>query len=217
MTPAPSSADIFWRLQSSRRYVSVAHPAAKEKSQSQWKKLANQNKCLTSESLLLSSLDPDFGGGSGLDLLSGPVELGLGHSVSKVDVLGPGLLGVSSTLDVEIGVIFEDTGLGDISLVVGFLLAGFLLAEGGVVLGGQAIGNVRSLGDLTDLQVLITSGSVGVLVRLRGEEIHVGDLVEEGFAELTSGTSLGGRGETLDGSNKDKGKNDGVGLHVGNF
>ena len=65
--------------------------------------------------------------------------------------------------------------------------------------------------------VLITSGSVGVLVRLRGEEIHVSDLVEEGFAELTSGTSLGGRGETLDGSNKDKGKNDGVGLHVGNF
>ena len=153
MTLAPSSADIFWRLQSSRRYVSVAHPAAKEKSQSQWKKLANQNKCLTSESLLLSSLDPDFGGGSGLDLLSGPVELGLGHSVSKVDVLGPGLLGVSSTLDVEIGVIFEDTGLGDVSLVVGFLLAGFLLAEGGVVLGGQAIGNVRSLGDLTDLQL----------------------------------------------------------------
>ena len=65
--------------------------------------------------------------------------------------------------------------------------------------------------------VLLGSGSVGVLVGLRGEEIHVGDLVEERFVELTSGTSLGGRGETLDGSNKDESENDGVGLHGGNF
>ncbi len=65
--------------------------------------------------------------------------------------------------------------------------------------------------------VLRVSGAIGVLVFLGSEEVHVGDLVEERFVELASGTSLGSRGETLDGSNKDEGKDDGVGLHDGNL
>jgi len=65
--------------------------------------------------------------------------------------------------------------------------------------------------------VLRLSGSIGVLVLFRGEKVHVGDLVEERFVELASGTSLGSRGETLDGSNKDEGKDKGVGLHDGNL
>ena len=63
--------------------------------------------------------------------------------------------------------------------------------------------------------VLLAACSVGVLVLLRGEEIHVSDLVEKGFVELASGTSLGSRGETVDGSNEDEGKDDGVRLHDG--
>merc|ERR1719382_783556 len=50
---------------------------------------------------------------------SGPVILGLGHSMSQgVLVLGPILAEIGSTLGVPIGVVLEDTGLGDISLVV---------------------------------------------------------------------------------------------------
>merc|ERR1719343_878805 len=183
-------------------------PVAKERSRFSVENSAEQNICL----FLLSEESLNLGGGGGLDLLSRPVVLGLGHSVSKVDVLGPGLLGVGSTLGVEGSGIFENTGLGNISLVVCFLLA-----QGGVGRSGQSLRDIRLVGDLTDLQVLLASGSVGVLVGLRGEEIHVGDLVEERFVELTSGTSLGGRGETLDGSNKDESENDGVGLHGGNF
>merc|ERR1712003_5162 len=82
--------------------------------------------CLFSSESLLLSCRLDFGGGGSGNLLSRPVVLGLGHSVTKgVLVLGPFLLRVGSTLHVEFGVIFEDTGLGDISLVVGFLLSLF--------------------------------------------------------------------------------------------
>ena len=57
-------------------------------------------------------------------------------------VLGPVLAKIGSTLGVELGVIFEDSGLGDVSLVVGVLLALFLLSELGVLLGGKAVRDV---------------------------------------------------------------------------
>ena len=52
------------------------------------------------------------------------------------------------------------------------------------------------------------------MVGLRGEEIHVRDLVEEGFVELASDSSLGGRGESLSGGDEGN-RNDGGGLHDG--
>ena len=88
-----------------------------------------------------------------MDLLSRPIELGLGHSVSKIDVLGPCLLGISSTLDVEVSVILEDSGLRNILLVVGGLLALFSLSDVAVLLGVQARWDIRFSGDLTDLQL----------------------------------------------------------------
>jgi len=106
-------------------------------------------KCL----FLLSEESLNLSGGGCLDLLSRPVELGLGHSVSKIDILSPTLLGVGSTLHVKFGVVLEDSGLLDISLVVGLLLGGFLLAKGSVVRSGKSLGNIRLGGDLTLLQL----------------------------------------------------------------
>merc|ERR1719343_1126894 len=138
-------------------------PVAKERSRFSVENSAEQNICL----FLLSEESLDLGGGGGLDLLSRPVVLGLGHSVSKVDVLGPGLLGVGSTLGVPVGVILKDSGLGNVSLVVLGLLLLLLLADVVVLGGGQTRGNVRfSRFDLSELQVLLVSGSVGVLVSL---------------------------------------------------
>lgn len=65
-----------------------------------------------------------------------------------------------------------------------------------------------------DTYVLVVTGSVGVLVSLRGEEIHVRDLVEEGLIKLASGSSLGSRGEGLSGGDEGN-RNDGGGLHDG--
>ena len=87
---------------------------------------------------------------------SRPVVLGLGHSVSKVDVLGPSLLGVGSTLGVPLGVILEDSGLGDVlGVVVGLLL--LLLLTDAVVLGGSQSGRNVGLScfDLSKLQLLV--------------------------------------------------------------
>ena len=61
--------------------------------------------------------------------------------------------------------------------------------------------------------VLLGTGSVGILVLLRGEEIHAGDAVEKGCLKLSSDASLGDGGETLNGSDKDKSEDNGVRLH----
>ena len=71
--------------------------------------------------------------------------------MTTVRVLVPGLLGISSTLGVEGGVVLENTGLLDISLVVGFLLGGISLANLLVFSLAQAfrdIALVRKLGGL---------------------------------------------------------------------
>ena len=87
---------------------------------------------------------------------SGPVVLGLGHSVSKIDVLGPALLGVGSSFEVEFGVILEDSGLGNILCVVGGLLLHLTLADGIVLLGGQTGRDIRlSCFNLSESQLSI--------------------------------------------------------------
>ena len=75
----------------------------------------------------------------GLSWSTGPVILGLGHSVSKsVLVLGPVLAEVGSTLGVPVGVILENSDLGNILSVVFLLLSDLSLADFVVLLGGQS-------------------------------------------------------------------------------
>ena len=70
---------------------------------------------------------------------TGPVILGLCHSVSKGGlVLGPVLAEVGSTLGVPVGVILENSGLGNILGVVVLLLLDLSLADFVVLLGGQS-------------------------------------------------------------------------------
>jgi len=57
--------------------------------------------------------------------------------------------------------------------------------------------------------VLIGTSSVGVLVGLWREEIHLGNFVEEGLVELASNTALGSRSETVYGGNSDKSEDKG--------
>ena len=89
-----------------------------------------------------------------LSSLSRPVVLGLGHSVSKVDILSPSLLGVGSTGSVPIGVVLEDSSLGNVFLVVFGLLLLLSLADVVVLGSSQTRRNVRfSLGDLAEFQL----------------------------------------------------------------
>ena len=86
---------------------------------------------------------------------SSPIVLGLGESVSKgVLVLGPILVGIGSTLEVEVGVIFEDSGLGDVSGIVVGLTLDLSLADFVVLLGSQSRWDIRfARGDLSKSQL----------------------------------------------------------------
>ena len=83
--------------------------------------------------LLLGSLVVRLSSSALLERLSWsstPIVLGLGHSVSQgVLVLSPVLAKISSTLDVPLGVVFEDSGLRNVSCVVIILLLLLLLTD----------------------------------------------------------------------------------------
>jgi len=49
--------------------------------------------------------------------------------MSKGGSFGPGLFGVGSTLDVELGVVLKDAGFLGVSFVVGFFLLRFGIAK----------------------------------------------------------------------------------------
>jgi hypothetical protein len=49
--------------------------------------------------------------------------------VALIDILGPSLVGVSSSLLVPFSVVNENSSLLDVAFVVGLLLGGLLLAE----------------------------------------------------------------------------------------
>ena len=68
-------------------------------------------------------------------------------------VLSPSLVRVGSTLQVKLGVIFEDTGLSDISLVVGILLLLLGCTKLRVLLRGHTLRDVRLAGDAADFQL----------------------------------------------------------------
>ncbi len=156
-------------------------------------------------------LGGSLGGGTGLlgplgnVLGSRPVILGLGHGVSLVYVLGPRFVGVSSTLDVPVSVINEDSGLLYVLLVVVSLLLGLSLTKLVVLLLGESSRYVRLSGNLGNLYILLGAGTVIVLVGVRGEKVHSENTVEEGglLGVYLSGNtgSLVGRGEGRGGGN----------------
>jgi hypothetical protein len=77
-----------------------------------------------------------------IGLLSGPVVLGLRHSVSLVDILVPSLAGVSSAFHVELSVVKELSCLGDILLVVLCLLLLVSSTNGLILCLGQSCRDV---------------------------------------------------------------------------
>ena len=82
------------------------------------------------------------------------VVLGLGHGVSSVGVLDPGLGGVGSALQVKGSVVLELASLLDVAGVVVSLLLGLLLTELGVLGGTQTGRNVGLSGlDLANLEL----------------------------------------------------------------
>ena len=83
-------------------------------------------------------------------LSSRPVKLGLGHSVSKVNILLPVILNISSAFNVELSVVKEFSSLVDILLVVVRFLLVLLCADGLVLSLGQSIGNVSIVGKLSN-------------------------------------------------------------------
>lgn len=93
------------------------------------------------------------------------IVLGLGHSMSVVDIFVPFLASVGSTLVVENGVVLENTGLLYVFLVVRFLLFLFLLTKFLVFGFGQAFRDIRRLRELTNLELY------HVCARDRNEEL----------------------------------------------
>ena len=79
--------------------------------------------------------------------------LGLGHAVTTVGVLVPGLLGISSTLGVKGGVVLENTSLLHISLVVTFLLGDISLANFLVFGLAQTLGDIGLSSKLASLEL----------------------------------------------------------------
>jgi len=150
--------------------------------------------------------------------IAGPVVLGLGHLMATGDGLEPGLAGVGSAVEVELGVVEELSGLGDVAVVVGLLLGGLLVADGVVLGGGKAGGDVGVGTDLALGEVFAVAGSVVVLVGLGGEEVHVkhaggdGLLLGEGGGRAAG--LLGGEGG---GRANEGGGDDGLSLHGFNY
>ena len=150
--------------------------------------------------------------------VAGPVKLGLGHAVAAGDGLEPGLAGVGATVEVELGVVEELSGLGDVAVVVGLLLGGLLVADGVVLGGGKAGGDVGVGADLALGKVLAAAGTVVVLVGDGGKEVHVKDAGGDGLllGERGGGAAglLGGEGG---GRADEGGSDDGLSLHGFNY
>ncbi len=136
-------------------------------------------------------------------LLSTPIILGLGHSMSQIGKFHPVASHVRSALDIKLGIILKHAGLGNISLIVGSLLfVGF--GTDFFVLGlGEAGGDVGFVGERSGLDGLLGTGAVVIRVGDGGPEIQVGNFLEEGFVELGGGSGGGG--------GRDKGRDGGHG------
>mmetsp|Transcript_9016 Transcript_9016/g.17002 ORF Transcript_9016/g.17002 Transcript_9016/m.17002 type:complete len:236 (+) Transcript_9016:1646-2353(+) len=116
--------------------------------------------------------EPSFGS---VYLLSRPVVLGLCHSVSLVDILVPSLAGVSSALNVELGVVKELSCLGNILLVVFCLLLLVRRTNCLILCLGQSSRNIRVVSKFGGSNLFFVSSTVVILVSLGSKQIHFGD------------------------------------------
>lgn len=85
----------------------------------------------------------------------------LGHGVTTVGLLEPGLRSVGSTLLVEFGVVLEDSGLLDVALVVGSLLLFVTVANLLVLSGRKSSWDVGASANLSSLDLCRVGGKPG--------------------------------------------------------
>ncbi len=162
--------------------------------------------------LLAEELGPNTSVHGGFSLsLTRPVVLGLSHSVSEVGSLQPASTLTSSALNVPVREVDELSSLGNVLGVVGVLL---LVSTGtdGLILGlGETRWNVRFVGEISGLNVLLASGTVVITVGNRSPQVQVRDGLEKAI-ELSGLGSLGGRHEGRGGCHRGSDKKGG-GLH----
>jgi hypothetical protein len=125
-------------------------------------------------------------------LLATPIILGLRHPMSQVWQLHPTSPHGRTTLCIKLGIIFKHAGLGDIFLIVGCLLLISLSTDFFILGFGEAGGDVGAVGERAGLDSLLRTSAVVVGVGDGGPEVHVGNLFEEGFVELSGGRGGGG-------------------------
>lgn len=116
--------------------------------------------------------------------VSTPIILGLCHAMSEVGQVHPTSVDLSSTFDVEFGIVFEHARLRYVFLVVGGLLLVRLSSDLLVLSLGQTRRDVGFLREFAGDDLLLTARSVVVGVSDGGPEVKVGDLLEEGLVEL---------------------------------
>ena len=114
--------------------------------------------------------------------------------MSEVWKVHPVSILFSSTLEVKLSVVLENTSLLDVPVVVGGLLGGGVGTNLLVLSLGQTGGDVRLLGEGTSLNVLLSAGTVVVRIGDWSPKVEVGNGFEEAVQFGGLG-SLGGRGE----------------------
>jgi hypothetical protein len=98
---------------------------------------------------LLLSLSRDLGPERSIVLLTRPVVLGLGHSMSLGWGLVPVIIDISSSVQVELGVVKEFSCLGNIFGIVGLLLGYLSGTDLFVFVLAESTWNVRVVSKLS--------------------------------------------------------------------
>lgn len=129
------------------------------------------------------------------------------------DSLLPVTREVGSALQVKIGVVRENASLLDVALVVVVLLLLFGDTDLLVLGLGQASRDVRVVRELANLEVLLATGAVVVLLLHGSEQVHAEDTVGEGVAGNRDASVGRSRGKGRSRSDEDKGGGGGD-LHV---
>jgi len=146
-----------------------------------------------------------------------PVIFSLCHGMSTVRWFEPGLRGVSSALNVKVGVVLEDSSLGYILFVIRVLLGGILTADCLVLSFRKSCWNVGFVAKLSNFKlpvknkskvwiskklyswkdflcsvftyILLSTGTVIVLVSLWSKEVHAWNNIKQRLIEFGTHTS----------------------------